>query len=281
MPLTERLFIWLQHALPHHLLSRFVGSLARTEAGWVRRPFIRWFGRTYGVDLSEAAEEEADAYRSFNDYFTRALKPGARPIDPDPGRIVCPADGALSQCGTIRSGRLLQAKGIDYSLCELTGIASENAYEGGRFATVYLAPHNYHRVHMPLAGRLTRTTAIPGALFSVNAVTARGVRNLFARNERLVCHFDTEAGELLLVFVGALIVASIETVWDGPQSPYRARESTRFEQPIEFAKGAEIGRFLLGSTVILCFPPGAVQWSDTLVPDAILRMGESIGSLTA
>ncbi len=274
----DRWFIVMQHLLPKHALSRFGGWLASSERPWIRRALIGWFMRNYPIDLSEARVYRPEGFTSFNDFFTRALKPEARPIAPGGDTIVCPADGQISQFGSITKGQLLQAKGIEYSLQELTGIEDDGAFEGGSFATVYLAPHNYHRVHLPLAGTLTTTTAIPGELFSVNAATSRGVANLFGRNERLVCHFDTAAGEMLVVFVGALIVASIETVWPGPASPYRRRVSQQVT-PTAFAKGDEIGRFLLGSTAIVCFERGPARWHSELQPGQVVRMGQAIGTV--
>ena len=277
--MRERLFLALQHGLPKHGLSRLIGHLAASSKRWIRRPFIRLFSKAYGIDLSEATATDPDAYQTFNQFFTRALRPGARPIDQAANSIVSPADGQISEFGRIEAGQLVQAKGIRYSLQELTGCNDVAAYEGGSFATIYLAPRDYHRVHVPLAGALTRTTAIPGELFSVNGATARGLRNLFARNERLVCHFDTAAGDMLVILVGALIVASIDTVWDGPESPYRDRQQQAFSEPLAFAKGDEMGRFLLGSTVILCFPRGPAHWLDDLQQGQDVRMGEAIGQL--
>jgi len=269
-------FAAFQRLLPQHGLSRLAGRLAESEAPWIRRPFIHGFARAYGITLDEAAQDNLDDYRSFNDFFTRALKPGARPLDEDPLAILCPADGAISQVGSIDNGKLLQAKGHRYSLRSLIG---ENADEftGGEFATVYLAPHNYHRVHLPTAGTLVRTTAIPGELFSVNAMTESAIDNLFARNERLVCRFETDHGNMLVVLVGALIVASIETVWPGPASPYRSLEQTAHLEAL--ARGDEIGRFLLGSTVIVCFEPGRAAFSGEIRAGTAVLMGQRLGRL--
>jgi phosphatidylserine decarboxylase len=273
-------FITLQHLLPKHALSRLGSRLAASQIPWLSGPLIRWFKKTYEVDLSEAQIQDPEGFASFNDFFTRALQPSARPIDANPLGIACPADGTISQCGKIEAGQLLQAKGITYSLAELAASDDVERYNGGEFATVYLAPSNYHRLHLPLAGTLTRTTAVPGELFSVNTATAQGVRNLFCRNERLVCHFDTAAGEMLVVLVGALIVASIEAVWPEASSPYQNLSSQSFpENAYQFGKGDEIGRFLLGSTVIVCFEAGATQWQDTLQAGQQVQMGEGIGAL--
>ena len=272
----SRWFTALQRALPHHGLSRLTGVLAKSERPWVRRPFIRGFARAYGIDLNEAEREHLDDYRSFNDFFTRALKPGARPLDPDPGAILCPADGIVSQSGRIEAGRLLQAKGTRYSLRSLIGRDAPR-FANGCFATVYLAPRDYHRVHLPLAGRLAHTTAIPGQLFSVNARTEAGITDLFCRNERLVCEFETAGGNMLVVLVGAMIVASIETVWGGPRSPYQLQQEDRWGTAIE--RGAEIGRFLLGSTVIVCLEPGRASLDEHIVAGLPVRMGQRIGQI--
>jgi phosphatidylserine decarboxylase len=267
-------FAAFQRLLPQHGLSRAVGRLAASEANWIRFGFIHGFARAYGISLTEAVHENLDDYRSFNDFFTRALKPGSRPLDEDPQAILCPADGTISQTGSIEEGQLLQAKGHSYSLRSLTEEATDE-FNGGSFATVYLAPHNYHRVHLPASGTLTKTTAIPGELFSVNALTEAAIDNLFARNERLVCRFETPHGAMLVVLVGALIVASIETVWAGPASPYHQLERSGHNQPL--GRGEEIGRFLLGSTVIVCFEPGRAEFSSEVRAGATVRMGQSLG----
>ena len=270
-------FTALQRVLPHHALSRLTGALARSEQTWIRRPFIHGFARAYAVDLAEAEYGNLDDYRCFNDFFTRALKPGARPLHTDPAAIVCPADGVVSQSGPIQAGQLLQAKGTRYSLRSLLG-RDAPAYADGSFATIYLAPRDYHRVHLPQRGRLVHTTAIPGELYSVNARTEAGIRDLFCRNERLVCEFETPWGGMLVVLVGAMIVASIETVWGGPESPYPLQRVDRWDLPFE--RGAEIGRFLLGSTVIVCLEPGRLRIDDRIVAGLPVRMGQRIGYAT-
>ena len=267
-------FATFQRLLPQHRLSRLVGGLARSEAAWIRRPFIHGFARIYDVSLRDALLTELDDYASFNNFFTRALKPGARPSDQNPDAVLFPADGTISESGTIEDGRLLQAKGHSYSLRALVG-EDVDEFTGGNFTTVYLAPHNYHRVHLPAAGTLIRTTAIPGQLFSVNAQTEAAIDNLFARNERLVCRFETTHGTMLVVMIGALIVASIETVWPGPASPYRRLEQTAHN--LSLARGAEIGRFLLGSTVIVCFEPGRVELSPQVRAGTQVQMGQALG----
>ena len=269
-------FVRLQKLLPHHGLSRTAGRLASSEAPWVRGPLVRAFARAYGVDMAEAERPDLASYRSFNDFFTRALVPGARPVDAAPDAVVSPADGAVSQSGVIERGELLQAKGIRYAFSTLADVCAGPAFDGGAFVTIYLSPKDYHRVHLPLAGRLVRTVAIPGRLFSVNATTEAGVEGLFAVNERLVCEFETEAGRMLVVLVGAMIVASIETVWGGPASPYRTRQVT--EHNLAFEKGAEIGRFLLGSSVVLAFERGCVQLDPSLAAGTVVRMGGAIGT---
>ena len=275
----EKAFISLQRALPQHGLSRFVGYLARSRSPWVKTPFIRLFARAYGVDLTEAAARSLADFDTFNDFFTRALKPGARPLAGDERTVICPADGALSQAGAIRSGQLLQAKGHTYALEALlggdAGFLTARSFEGGSFATIYLAPSDYHRVHLPAAGRLRATRTVPGELFSVNATTENHIDGLFARNERLVCHFETDYGDMVVVLVGAMIVAGIHTTWTGPKSPYEALETTRYDR-LPFARGAEIGRFLLASTVIVCLPPGPLALASGLKPGSRVKMGQAL-----
>ncbi|NIP13820.1 MAG: phosphatidylserine decarboxylase [Pseudomonadales bacterium] len=268
-------FAALQRLLPQHELSRLIGSLAKSEVTWIRKPFIHGFARAYGVSLDEAECQQLNDFLCFNDFFTRALRQDARPLAQDPAAVLCPADGTVSQTGLIEDGQLLQAKGHRYSLHSLTG-ETDRAFEGGTFATVYLAPSDYHRVHLPADGTLLATTSIPGALFSVNAQTETTVEGLFARNERLVCRFRTDHGQMLVVLVGALIVASIETVWAGPESPYEAVTSTAYNEVL--LRGAEIGRFLLGSTVIVCFEPGRMELLPHVQAGARVRMGEAIGT---
>jgi phosphatidylserine decarboxylase len=277
----QKLFIASQYLLPHHLLSRSVGSLAASETPWLKNAFIRWFARRYDVDMSEAINSDPASYPSFNAFFTRALRDGARPIDPDANSIVCPADGAVSQAGHIDGGRILQAKGQWYSTLELVG-GDENlaaAFDGGAFATIYLSPRDYHRVHMPIAGQLLRSIYIPGELFSVNQTTADNVPRLFARNERLVCVFETACGPVAVILVGAMIVAAIETVWAGQVAPAARREicSELPAAPVRLDKGAEMGRFKLGSTVVLLFGRNAVAWDRALSAGAAVRMGQRIG----
>ncbi|MEM0962556.1 MAG: archaetidylserine decarboxylase [Bacteroidota bacterium] len=268
-------FVRLQKVLPQHALSRLAGRLAAAQNRWVRQRLIRAFARAYDIDMTQAERSDLADYHSFNDFFSRALVPGARPIDPAPGAIVSPADGAVSQTGRIEDGHLIQAKGIRYSFEALADAAASPAFEGGAFATIYLSPSDYHRVHLPVAGRLVQTVAIPGRLFSVNATTEAGVEGLFAVNERLVMAFETDLGRMLVVMVGAMIVASIETVWDGPASPYRTKVVTAYDLP--FDRGAEIGRFLLGSSVVLAFENARADLREDLAAGVVVRMGERIG----
>ena len=283
-PVTEKLFALLQLILPHHALSRLVGALARSETPWIKTLFIDTFRKRFAVDLAQAEIEDADQFDSFNAFFTRALKPGARPICDEADAIVSPADGAISQLGPIRGSDLLQAKGRYFSLFELVGgdgaLASE--FINGQFATVYLSPKDYHRVHMPVSGTLREMIYVPGRLFSVNQATTRQIPDLFARNERAVCVFDTDYGPVAVILVGAMIVAGIETVFAGQITPL-ARQVTRqhfADRPaIRLDRGDELGRFLLGSTAIVLFPPGVAEFNAGLAADSPVRMGEKIGTL--
>jgi len=281
----DTIFIFFQHIVPQHLLSRCTGWLANLRQPiWLKNWAIGVFVRHFNVNMSEAVEPDYERYGNFNEFFTRPLVEGARPLaDAD---IVCPADGAVSQLGAIREGLCFQAKGKYFSTEELLGgdAARAQQYAGGQFATIYLSPRDYHRVHMPMAGRLSATSYIPGQLFSVNGVTAENVDRLFARNERLVCHFDTAAGPMAMVLVGAMVVAGIETVWSGQVAPPPKRplviDYAALPQPVELAKGKEMGRFMLGSTVILLFPKDSMQWDENYVAGSPTRLGESLGGLT-
>lgn len=275
------LFIALQHIVPQHALSRLAGSIASSETPWLRDALIRRFVAAYGVDMSQAARRIGE-FASFNDFFTRELKPGARPLADAERFILSPADGAVSQRGPVSGGRIIQAKGRDYSVAEILGCGAEEAarFEGGSFITIYLSPKDYHRVHMPASGTLAETTYIPGDLYSVNTATAAGVDRLFARNERLSCRFDGPDGHFASIMVGAMIVAGIDTVW-----PNRFR--THVSAPVHedfarqgrsFAAGDEMGRFYLGSTVVLLFEPGRVAWRGDLKPGDPLRMGEALAT---
>ncbi|MFT0211710.1 archaetidylserine decarboxylase [Pseudomonas sp. F1_0610] len=279
--MKQRFFILLQYLLPQHLLSRLAGCVAESRNTWFKQRFINWFIKKYNVNMSEALIEDPNAFAHFNDFFTRELKPGIRPIDNSENSIVCPADGAISQLGSIEFGRIFQAKGQSYGLLELLGGKQSLADEfmGGQFATVYLSPRDYHRVHMPATGTLREMIYVPGKLFSVNQTTAENVPELFARNERAVCIFDTEHGPMAVVLVGAMIVASIETVWAGLVTPPK-REIRQFSytaaarQPIVIEKGMEMGRFKLGSTAIVLFAPNQVQWNESLQETTPVQMGQ-------
>jgi phosphatidylserine decarboxylase len=268
----------LQHWLPQRAMSRAVGWLmTRTWRPW-KNGFTRLFIRLYRVDTSEALSQDLAHYPHFNAFFTRALKPGARTPDSDPAAALIPADGAISQLGPVTDGRLLQAKGHTYSAAELLGDAEfARAFEGGVFATVYLSPRDYHRVHMPLAGTLVSTLHVPGRLYSVAKFTVEGIPNLFARNERLVCRFDTERGPMAVVMVGAVNVSGIETVWRGVEVPPYAevptpRDYRAASPPIRLERFAEMGRFNMGSTAIVLLPKGFVL-DPALAPDRPVRVG--------
>ena len=278
----SRLFILFQYLAPHHLLSRTVGWLVRRRL--LTRLLIRFFVRRYGVDLGEAEREHIEDYASFNDFFTRRLKAGARPIAQGPGVIVSPADGNVSQFGAIVEDRLLQAKGKLYGLPDLLGGDEEMArvFRNGSFATVYLAPRDYHRVHMPITGTLQRTVYVPGRLFSVNPLTTDAVPGLFTRNERLICYFDSDAGPLAVILVGAMIGAGIEVAWAGrvcPRPGPRRTVMTDFRDrsdPVRLETGAELGQFRMGSTVISLFGPDAVTLDKSLVAGDKVRMGQRL-----
>jgi len=281
MLFKDQLFLASQYAAPHHLVSRLMGLAADCRTPAIKNWMISRFVRRYGVDMSEALVQDPLAYESFNQFFTRALKPDARPPDTEPGAVLCPADGAISQLGPIEHGRIFQAKGHSYSLAGLLGGDPRRAepFAGGDFATIYLSPRDYHRVHMPCDGTLREMVHVPGRLFSVNPLTASHVPELFARNERVACLFDTEYGPMAMVLVGAMIVASIETVWAGLVTPHKRHvRAVRYDEaaraPVHLAKGAEMGRFKLGSTVIVLFGPGRVRWTDTPSVRGPVRMGE-------
>ena len=285
-PLRARLFVAMQHLLPQHFLSRQVHRLARSRVKPVKNALIGAFVRHFHPDMSDAADPEPRDYPSFNAFFTRSLRPGSRPCDPDPRALACPVDGTVSQIGRLDGLRMLQAKGHDYSVEALLGGASAwtQRLAGGSFATLYLAPYNYHRIHMPAAGTLSGAWFIPGKLFSVNAVTAAAVPGLFARNERVVCAFEEGALAFALALVGALFVGSIATVWHGdvtPCSPRRAAELPldTGRAPTRLDRGAELGRFNMGSTVILLLPPGAAEWLPELQPGTPVRVGQTIARL--
>ncbi|MCH8529817.1 MAG: archaetidylserine decarboxylase [Saccharospirillum sp.] len=276
----DRLFIASQYLAPQHTLSRLVGALAESEFGPVRNTFIRQFAARFNVDMSEAERESLGDYRNFNDFFTRALKADARPFPEIAEAFACPVDGAVSQIGRIEGERIFQAKGQSFNATELLGGDAQQAryYRNGQFATLYLSPRDYHRIHMPCNGKLLRTTFVPGRLFSVNTVTADHVPRLFARNERLVCEFETDHGRMIMVLVGAMIVASIETTWAGVVAPYQRQIlQHHYDEPdLHLSRGEEMGRFRLGSTVILMLPDNSLAWSADLVSGAQVRLGQAM-----
>jgi phosphatidylserine decarboxylase len=276
----SRWFVRLQYILPQHALSRLILAATRVRVTWFKNLLTRGFLGLYAVDLTQAAEPDPYRYASFNAFFTRALAPAARPIDAAGDSIVSPVDGRVSQIGLIENDSLLQAKGRHYLLGDLlAGADWASEFVGGRFATIYLAPTDYHRIHMPVAGSLQETLYVPGRLFSVNAVTAENVPNLFARNERVVTLFRGSHGRFAVVLVGALNVGSMATVWAGDITPRRPRRVTRLPPVrVDLAKGAELGRFNMGSTVILLFAPGHAEWAPGLQCGARLRVGQAIGT---
>jgi phosphatidylserine decarboxylase len=279
MSIRGRLFVWFQYVLPQHALSRLVLAATRVRTEWFKNLLIRGFLKLYRVDMTEAVESDAYRYGSFNEFFTRALKDGARPIARGAHDIASPVDGCVSAVGRIESGQLLQAKGRYYRLTDL--LAEQpwaSRFEGGSFATIYLAPFNYHRVHMPLRGVLRQTVYVPGRLFSVNAVTVQHVPNLFARNERVLTLFDTACGQCAVVLVGALNVGSIATVWAGDITPGPRRVITDLPAPpVMLEKGAELGRFNMGSTVIMLFERERARWRPEVRADSAVRLGQPLG----
>ncbi|MEZ5489814.1 MAG: archaetidylserine decarboxylase [Gammaproteobacteria bacterium] len=280
----DRFFVYLQHLIPQHGLSRLTGRLANCRLAWIKNPFIFLFARLFKVDLGEARIQDCRQFQHFNDFFTRELLAGSRPLAGDARTLVSPADGIISQLGPIREQSLLQAKGIEYSAEALLGGDEQDfrLFKNGSFLTIYLSPRDYHRVHMPIAGKLLRTVYIPGKLLSVNRQTTRLVPDLFTRNERLVCLFDTEAGPMAMVLVGAMIVAGIQTVWGGKACPsdhgLKRQNYNRLTSQVRLERGAEMGRFMLGSTVILLFGPNAVTLSASLAEGSPIRLGEAIAN---
>ncbi|HEY0179756.1 MAG TPA: archaetidylserine decarboxylase [Dokdonella sp.] len=276
-----RMSILLQHLLPHKLLSSIVRRATRwTFAPW-KNLLIGTVVRRYAVDLAEAESASYDDYAHFNAFFTRALKPGARPMPADAAAVACPADGHVSRSGTITDGRLLQAKGIEFSAAELLGdAAAAQAYAGGDFVTIYLSPRDYHRVHMPLDGELVETLHVPGRLFGVAPFVVAAVPRLFARNERLVCHFRHARGPFAVVLVGAMLVSGIETVWNGIEVPPYAKRPLRRDyrgRGIRLARGDELGRFDMGSTVIVLLPAALARIDPALRDEQAVRVGDAIG----
>ncbi len=278
--MPDRLAVLIQYLLPKQALTRFGALIAGARGGRLTTALIRWFVGRYQVDMREAADADIGSYQSFNQFFTRALKPGMRPIAD--AALVSPVDGVVSQCGAIEGDQIFQAKGHQYSTTAMVGGDSRLAaeFENGHFATLYLSPRDYHRIHMPCDGRLLRMIHVPGDLFSVNPVTARGVPELFARNERVVCVFDNPAGQFVLVLVGATIVGSMATVWHGTVNPPRPgqirewRYDDNSSAAVNLRQGEEMGRFLLGSTVVMLFPAGPLRFNSGWASGAPIRLGE-------
>ncbi len=282
-PLRNRLFVAAQYVLPKQALTVFAGSVAAARGGALTQAIIRRFVKRFGVDMAEAAEPDIAAYPTFNEFFTRALKDGARPLAT--ADWVCPVDGAVSACGRIERDQVFQAKGHTYSTAALLGGSNELAapFQAGHFATIYLSPKDYHRIHMPVGGTLRRMIHVPGALFSVNPATAQAVPGLFARNERVVCLFDTPLGPLALVLVGATIVGSMATTWHGVVNPPRrraARDWTYDDGAVVLRQGDEMGRFLLGSTVVMLFPAGPLSFNPAWRPGSAVRLGQVMATRT-
>lgn len=274
--------VMLQYCLPKQAITSLAGRLAHAKAGALTTVVIRWFIKRYGVNMAEANQPDSSAYLTFNEFFTRTLKTGARPIAS--ADFICPVDGAISQIGDIKDGQIFQAKGHDYStLALLAGnLSLAEKFQHGCFATLYLSPKDYHRIHMPCDGRLISMTYVPGALFSVNPDTARGIRGLFARNERVICEFESpDNGSFVLVLVGATIVGSMATTWHGLVNPPRSKSTRSWrydDQTIELKKGEEMGRFLLGSTVVMLFPAGKLRFNADWAAGKAIQLGEVMGN---
>jgi phosphatidylserine decarboxylase len=280
--MSDRLKVLLQYLLPKQSLTTFAGRVAGAQRGALTTRLIRWFVGKYGVDMNEAADADIGSYKSFNDFFTRPLRPGARPLAE--ADFVCPVDGAISQFGEIDDHHILQAKGHRFTTTELVGGDSALAarFRHGSFANLYLSPKDYHRLHMPCEGKLTRMIYVPGALFSVNPTTARGVPNLFARNERVVCVFESqEHGQFVMVLVGATIVGSMATVWHGVVNPKRTNKVSEWsyaDRDLVLRKGEEMGRFLLGSTIVMLFSQGTIAFNESWASERSVRLGEMMGN---
>jgi len=280
--MSDRLAILLQHLLPKRRLTSLAGRVAGARGSAVTLPLIRWFVRRYGVDMREAANPDIASYASFNDFFTRPLRAGARPLAA--ADFVCPVDGAISQFGAIDDAHMVQAKGHRFTTTALVGgdAALAALFRDGSFANLYLSPRDYHRLHMPCDGRLTRMIYVPGALFSVNPTTARGVPNLFARNERVVCVFESpQHGPFVMVLVGATIVGSMATVWHGVVNPRRGGTVAEWrydDREVVLKQGEEMGRFLLGSTIVMLFKRDTIAFNPAWAPERPVRLGEMMGN---
>lgn len=280
----EKFFVFMQNIIPQHFISKIIGNLAESEINFIKNFFIKFFLKNYSIKMDEALEEDPFAYKNFNAFFTRALKPTARTIDENSKSIISPVDGKISQIGIIEDGKLIQAKNIDYSLLDLLGRKKHLAekFYGGNFATIYLSPSDYHRIHIPLSATLIESVYITGRLFSVNDATAKYKPKLFTKNERLVCVFkDAQGVEFALIFVGAMIVGSIETIWAGQITP-KSKKPQVLDMQIAtqtFTKGDEIGRFKLGSTVILLTPKSYASWKSGIIAGEKLKLGQVIGNI--
>lgn len=283
--MKEKLFAFTQYILPHHLISRVVHYFVECEIPWVKNNLISWIIKHYDVDMSEAQEQQPKSFRHFNEFFTRPLKDGARPLPEREDMVVSPSDGAISQIGDIEYDRIFQAKGHDYSLIELLGgdIKLAKEFMSGKFATIYLSPRDYHRIHTPASGTLRKMIHVPGRLFSVNKGTVENVPNLFARNERVVSVFDTGHGPMVVIMVGAINVASIETVWSGLVTPaHRQAHTTEYGEKaaadITLERGDEMGRFKLGSTAIVLFAENKVDWLEQWEAGSTIKMGQALAT---
>jgi phosphatidylserine decarboxylase len=286
MTIKEALTTLPQYVLPHHALSRMLSILTHCENNAWKNLFIKQIISYYGVNMDEALEQDINAYKSFNHFFTRELKPGARPLTSGKNAIACPADGLVSQAGDVSDGNIFQAKGKNFTATDLLGGSAERAkpFNNGIFTTIYLAPKDYHRLHMPLTGTLREMVHIPGRLFSVNTATTNSVPGLFARNERVAAIFDTGSGPMALVLVGAIFVSSIETVWHGVVTPpsIKSVQSWRYQDNAPTLQiGEEMGRFNMGSTIIVLFGKGKAQWASDLKADKVVKVGEIIGKAIA
>ncbi len=282
--MSDRFAVLPQYVLPKRALTSLAGKFASAQLGGLTTAVIRRFVARYRVNMAEAANPDIASYACFNDFFTRALKPGARPLAT--ADLICPVDGAISQFGPIAKDQIFQAKGHSYSTTALVGgdAAAAARFDNGYFATLYLSPRDYHRIHMPCAGELTRMVHVPGDLFSVNPTTARGVPGLFARNERVVCFFESAQGPFVLVLVGATIVGSMATVWHGQVNPPRTGTLRQWDYApgqVRLEKGAEMGRFLLGSTVVMLFPQGGLQFNPQWAPTKPIQLGEAMAQLAS
>ena len=282
--MDKLLFVFFQYIIPKHLLSRLVGMLARSEVPFIKNNFIKLFIKLYDINMKEACDENIDSYISFNEFFSRRLKAGSRIIDQGIKSVVSPVDGVISQIGLIKKGRIIQAKGKYFNLFQFLG-GDKNLFDefkSGLFATIYLSPKDYHRVHMPFEGKLRQMIYIPGQLFSVNPTTANSINNLFAKNERLVCIFDTVFGPMAVVLIGALIVSGIYVKWENKIKNMKTIQKYSYPSfgkgQVKLNKGAELGKFMLGSTVVVCFPHNKITWLKNLSNNSIVKMGEIIGS---